>query len=173
MNIEMIKYPTEADWLFAKRCTLETVGKVPVNPPSAEWKQQMLKARHSPIRELHFGFELTNIPYWISVHLVRHVHAQPYVRSQRNDRQTEYDRTKAPQDAPVNMIWTMNAEELITIANKRLCKQASKETRLVVAEICRLVIEKFPEFKSELVPACVRQGGVCHEMFPCGGANDA
>ena len=172
MTIEMIKCPTEADWAFAKRCTLETVGLTPVNPPSFEWKKKMLESRHSPIRELPFAFKLTNLPYWISVHLARHTHAQPYVRSQRNDRQSDYDRTKAPQDAPVNMIWTMNAEELITIANKRLCKQASEETRRVVAEICRLVTEKLPEFKSELVPMCVRQGGVCHEMFPCGGGGD-
>lgn len=170
MLVSLRKYPTEEDWLFAKECTLETVGKTVVNPPTDEWKKEILRARHSPIRELHFAFRITNLPYWVSVHLCRHIHAQPYVKSQRNDRQIKYDRNKAPQDAPVNMMWTMGAEELINIANKRLCKQSSKETREVVQEMCRLVVEKCPEFKDELVPACVRQGGVCYEMFPCNKA---
>lgn len=167
MNVEMLKYPTDEDWKFAKTCTLVTIGKKAVTPPTAEWKHKLLEARHSPIRELKFAFRLTDIPYWVSVHLVRHVHAQPYVKTQRNDRQTDYDRNKAPQDAPVDMIWTMNAEELMTIANKRLCRQASKETREVVAEMCRLVLEKCPEFNTLLVPACVYNGGTCHEMYPC------
>ena len=103
----------------------------------------------------------------MSVHLCRHIHAQPYVRSQRNDRQNDYDREKAPQDQPICMIWDMNAEELMNIANKRLCRLASEQTREVVKKMCELVIEKMPEFDSVLVPAC-EYNGVCHEMFPCG-----
>ena len=65
------------------------------------------------------------------------------------------------------MIWDMNAEELLTIMNKRLCFQAHPKTREVVLKMRALVVEKCPEFEKEMVPACVRQGGVCHEMFPC------
>ena len=101
------------------------------------------------------------------MHLCRHIHAQPFVKSQRNDRQTEYDRNKAPQDAPVKMIWYMNAEELMTIANKRLCKQASEETREVVQMMCAEVLKVCPEFEGLLVPACVHNNGKCHEVFPC------
>lgn len=168
MRIELIKYPTEEDWLLAKQCTLVTVGKEAKIPPTREWKEKILKARHSPIRELRFVFRLSDIPYWVSVHLCRHIHAQPYVKTQRNDRQAKYDRNSAPQNAPVDMMWSMNAEALITIANKRLCKQASKETRDVVKTMCKLVCDKCPEFEKELVPMCVRNCGVCHEMFPCG-----
>ena len=168
MNIELLKYPTDDDWLLVKRAALETVGKSVKTPPTAEWKKEILEARHSPIRLLHFVFELKDIPYWVSVHLCRHVHAVPFVRSQRNDRQDKYDRNKAPQDAPVNMMWEMNAEELCVIANKRLCKMASEETRNVVSEMCRLVVEKLPEFEDVLVPACVYNGR-CHEMN--GGCN--
>ena len=167
MVVELIRFPSDEDWKFAKECTLETVGKTAVTPPDERWKRRILEARHSPIRELRFAFRLTGIPYWVSTHLVRHVHAQPYVRSQRNDRQQEYDRNKAPQDAPVNMIWTMNAEELMIIANKRLCNCAAEETREVVKEMCRLVEEKLPEFDGLFVPMCIWQGGKCHEMFPC------
>ena len=90
----------------------------------------------SPIRTLQFAFYLEGVPYWVSTHLARHVHAQPFIRSQRNDRQDEYDRNAARQDAPVDMIWYMNAEELMTIAEKRLCRLAAKETREAVKMMC-------------------------------------
>lgn len=168
MKVELMKYPTEADWLLVKQCTLVTVGKESNVPPTEKFRKDILRARHSPIRELRFVFLLRDIPYWVSVHLCRHVHAQPYVRTQRNDRQSDYDREKAPQDAPVDMMWSMNAEELMTIANKRLCGLASDKTREVVQMCCDKVLEVCPEFKGELVPMCVRNGGICHEMFPCG-----
>ena len=167
MNVQIIKYPTEEDWLLVKKCTLVTVGKETEKPASEKFKRDMLRARHSPIREARFLFYLTDIPYWVSVHLCRHVHAQPYVRSQRNDRQSSYDRNRAPQDAPVDMMWSVNGEELITIANKRLCKLASEQTRMLVRKICDEVISVCPEFRDELVPMCVRNGGVCYEMFSC------
>lgn len=168
MNVELIKYPTEEDWLLVKRCALITVGMETNRPPTEMFKREILRARHSPIRELKFVFYLTDIPYWTSVHLCRHVHAQPYVRTQRNDRQNQYDREKAPQDAPVDMMWSVNGEELLVIANKRLCRLASEKTRKIVQMICQKVVAVCPEYEDELVPMCVRNGGVCHEMFPCG-----
>lgn len=167
MVVKLIKHPTAEDWLLCKQCALVTVGKNAVTPPTLEWKYRILKARHSPIRVLPFLFEL-ELPYWVSVHLVRHVHAQPFVRSQRNDRQSDYDRTKAPQDEPVRMLWYMNAEELMTIANKRLCKLASPETRQAVQLMCDAVTEACPEFVGLLVPMCQYHGGKCHEMYGCG-----
>lgn len=167
--VAMTEHPSEVDWLEVKRRALVTMGynKI-VTKPDENWKHKILKARHSPIRRLRFSFDIT-CPYWVSVHLCRHIHAQPYVRSQRNDRQSEYNRNSAPQDAPVNMIWDMNAEELMVIANKRLCKQASEETRYVVKLMCEQVLKEHPEFRKLLVPACVYTGGVCHEMYPCKG----
>lgn len=168
MNVELLRYPNDDDWKEVKRRALVTVGKdANLNVPSYNWKEKILKARHSPIRYLQFSFLLEDVPYFVSVHLCRHIHAQPYVRSQRNDRQNEYDRNAARQDHPVTMIWDMNAEELITIANKRLCNLASVETREIVRAMCDKVVTACPEFKSQLVPNCVRNGGVCHEMFPC------
>lgn len=167
MKVELLEFPNEKDWYEVKRRALVTVGKSSFVDPSFDWKRKMLKCRHSPIRRLRFAFYL-EIPYWVSVHLVRHVHAVPYVKSQRNDRQTEYDRNAARQDEPVSMIWDMNAEELLTIVNKRLCNKAAKETREVVAEMCRLVTEACPEFADVLVPMCVYHGGVCHEFDSCG-----
>lgn len=170
MKITCTEYPTEQDWIACKERALVTVGLNIKNPPDENWKKSILKARHSPIRRLRFSFKLEGIPSWVSVHLVRHIHAQPYVKSQRNDRQNNYDRTKAPQDSPVNMIWDINAEELMVIANKRLCNQASPETREVVKLMCEEVLKTNPEFKEFLVPMC-QYVGECKEMYPCGERN--
>lgn len=167
MKVTLIGYPTEEDWLGVKARALVTVGLKAKNAPPEKWKDEILEARHSPIRYLRFSFYIEGVPYWVSTHLARHVHAQPYIRSQRNDRQSDYDRNKAPQDAPVNMIWDVTGEELLVIANKRLCNQTAKETQAVVHECCRLVAEAQPVYKRHLVPMCVYHGGVCHEMHPC------
>lgn len=168
MKVEILRHPTEEDWVLCKKCTLVTVSKDSDTPATEAWKVKLLKANHSPIRTLQFCFRLSDIPYWVSVHLVRHVHATPFVSTQRNDRQVKYERGAARQDSPVTMCWYMNAEELITIAHKRLCMQASKETRELVQLICNQVIEVNPEFADLLVPNCAYRGGLCDEFNCCG-----
>lgn len=165
--VELMRWPSDDDWVEVKRRAMVTIGKTQFKPPDFEWKKKILEARHSPIRFLKFSFYI-ECPSWVSVHLCRHVHAQPYVKSQRNDRQNEYDRNKAPQDTPVMMIWDMSAEELMVVANKRLCNCAQAETREVVQKMCNLVIEKCHEFDGVLVPMCFHNGGLCHEMYSCG-----
>lgn len=166
MNITLLKYPTDEDWAFAKQCALVTIGKEMKTAPDLEWKHSILRARHSPIRTLQFAFYLEGVPYWVSTHLARHVHAQPFIRSQRNDRQSEYDRNAARQDAPVDMIWYMNAEELMTVVEKRMCHLAALETRDVALAIRKLVLEQCPEFHDLLETPCSRTQ-VCREMYPC------
>lgn len=167
LTVKLLEYPSAAEWLEVKRRALVTMNLEPKTAPTEEWKRSILRARHSPIRYLRFCFYI-ECPSWVSVHMVRHVHAQPYVASQRNDRQIVYDRNAARQDVPVKMIFDVNAEELITIANKRLCKQAAKETRELVSAMCSETLKYCPEFEKELVPMCERNGGVCYEMKPCG-----
>lgn len=168
MKVTLFEYPTTNDWLAVKKRALVTIGKDSNVPPDPDWRHSILEARHSPIRRLWFGFYLEGIPSWVATHLARHVHAQPYIRSQRNDRQADYDRNKAPQDAPVDMILDVNGEELQVLCNKRLCGQASPETREIVARMASCVRKLYPkEFEGLLVPMCKYHGGVCHEMKPC------
>lgn len=166
VKIKAIKWPTEEDWMLCKECALVTVGKEVAGAPSAKWRHAILQARHSPIRVLQFAFLLEDLPYYVSTHLARHVHAQPFIRTQRNDRQGKYDRRAARQDAPVDMIWYMNAEELMTIAEKRLCMQADASTRAVVRMVCTLAVDKCPELEGLLGAPC-KLTGRCREMTPC------
>ena len=167
MRVSLMRYPSESDWIICKECALVTVGLRTINPPTGKWKRQILRARHSPIRELKFIFFIEDVPSYVATHLARHIHAQPYIKSQRNDRQSDYDRNSARQDAPVNMMYSVNAEELMTIANKRLCNLADQTTRKVVREMCICASTNVPEIGEFLVPMCEHQGGQCHEIYPC------
>ena len=168
MKVEILKYPTQEDWNWAKTCTLNTIGKVPKQEASDEWKIKLLMSEHSPIRELWFGIKM-EVPYWVSTHFVRHhIGVNHYVQSQRNDRQDDYDRKSAPQNSMVSHIMSVNAQELIFMAHKRLCNQASPETKAVMQEIVKQVTEKCPEFKNLLVPLCEYRNGLCTEFKPCG-----
>ena len=168
-KVELVEFPDENDWMEVKRRTLVTIGNCSKIFPTLEWEKKLLAAMHSPIRRLFFSFYL-EVPYWVSVHLCRHVHAQPYVQTQRNDRQDNYDRNSAPQDAMVKMIWDMNAEELISVMHKRLCAQASPETRQGAEAMREAVLEKYPDSEEVLVPNCVYRNGLCTEFKPCGAA---
>lgn len=166
MEIKILKYPSETDLLWCRQCTLNTIGKTTTKQPTEKWLKQLVEAEHSPIRELWFGIKM-KIPYFVSVHFVRHhIGVNHYVQTQRTDR-TNILRDELPQGQIVSHVMSVNAQELIFMAHKRLCKQASKETREVMQEICRQVIEVAPYMKDVLVPLCSYRGGICKEMFSC------
>ena len=166
MKIEILKYPTENDLLWVKQCTLNTVGKSTTKAPTEEWLKRLVEAEHSPIRELWFGIKM-EIPYWVSVHFVRHhIGVNHYIQTQRSDR-TGVNRSEKPQGEIVSHIMSVNAQELVFMAHKRLCKQASAETQAVMREIVKKVVEVAPYMKSVLVPLCAYRNGKCTEMFSC------
>ena len=173
IKVELIKRPTEEDWLWCKQCTLNTVGKKLKSPTTfvdEEWKHKLLASEHSPIRELWFGFRLT-IPYFISNHIVRHhIGCNHYVSTQRDDRHSEREisREDLPQGTMVSHVLTINAQELMFFMRKRLCEQADPLMRYVAGEMKKVVLEANPEFKGLLVPLCFYRNGKCDEMFPCG-----
>ena len=168
MRVEVLRHPTDDDWKRCYRLAVGTEGKDVDKLPTLVWKRKILDAGHSPIRTLMFTIRLHDIPYWVSVHLTRHkIGVEHYVQSQRNDRQSNYDRTKAPQDSPVTHTMDINAETLMTISHRRLCGKASPETREVWTMVCAEVMKVNPEFAPVLVPMCTYRGGQCHEMKPC------
>ena len=167
IKVEMIKHPTDEDWLFCKQCALNTIGKNSTTLPSDEWKIKILKAEHSPIRTLWFAFKI-EMPYWVSVHFVRHKYGvEHFVQSQRDDRtDNDIPRAEKPQGEFVTHIMYINAQELMFMARRRLCNQASKETREVMRAIVAEVYKTNPEFINLLVPMCRYQGD-CPEFIPC------
>ena len=166
MKVEILRSPNDLDLFWVKTCTLNTVGKESTKAPTEEWIERLVKAEHSPIRELWFGIKM-EIPYWVSVHFVRHhIGVNHYVQTQRSDR-TGVSREDKPQGEIVSHIMSINAQELINMSHKRLCKQASKETRQVMQMIVDEVVKIAPYMKDVLVPLCKYRGGICTEMFSC------
>lgn len=174
-EIVVTMYPTADDWIQAKRRALITVDKPVKKMPDHAWMNKLITSKHSPLRRLKFSVTFYNIPSFVSVHFCRHVHLMPYggdfqayVTSQRNDRQKKYDRDEAPQNAPVNMILDMNAEELMVIAHKRLCFNADPLTVKITEEMLRIIEVLCPEFHGFFVPECEYLGR-CDEAFgSCG-----
>jgi hypothetical protein len=134
--------------------------------PSAEFKKRILISEHSPIRDMMVKFKWANIKYWVAMHWKTH-HWESRVDSQRNDRQARYDREKAGQDAPVDFIGDVNIQHTIDTWRKRLCYQASPETRQYAEDFKRTLHEIQPEWADVLVPNCVYRFG-CPEMNTCG-----
>ncbi len=167
-RITLLAAPGSEDWMEVKRRALITIGKRPVNPPDSDWISAMLEARHSPIRRAVYSFEFRGIPSNTATHFCRHVHAQPYVSTLRTDRAREIDGDSAPRCTPVDMILDVNAEELMVMSNKRLCRQAAEITRAIMHGMAQLAGEATPEIAPLLVPMCEYHGGVCHELISCG-----
>lgn len=178
----IVAMPNINDWRLVKREAMRTMGAdsyTEYKSPTKKWKHSILKARHSPIRLLNYVVEFDNIPYCYAMHLVRHVHATPFVSSQRPDHQLgerlndygrqfeEWDRLELPQGALINFTLSFNAEELMVIAEKRLCNKASPFTRFMVRTMCTMIEDDEKAYIGLFGPRCLK-GERCIEMKPCG-----
>lgn len=157
-------------WNKIRFAALVTVGKdSPIVEPNDDWKRRMLLSEHSPIRLLTVSWLWEKLPYWVSVHFVRHnIGITHFVKSQREDRNPDVDdRGEEPQDAPVNHFCEANAQSIINISRKRLCSCASEETRDAWMNFIYELEELEPALFEVLVPDCVYRGW-CYEMKSCG-----
>lgn len=135
--------------------------------PSVKFKKQMLRAEHSPLRCLMFYIDLYDIPYYVSVHLCRHVHAQPFVTTSRPDILKDLPpREEQKKTDPVNMRLLVNAQEIINISRVRLCNKAEKATRKIWHTVIAKLATIDPILASACVPNCIYRG-ICPEFNSC------
>lgn len=161
-NILKIK----GDWIEVLSDCRSTVGKPPIDKePSETFKRNILIAEHSPIRDISVKWKWENTPSWVATHFSRH-RWECFIKSQRTDRTGIY-RNELPQDAPVDFTGEANAQHLIDTMRKRLCRQASPETREYAEDFKLAIYESEPELSEVLVPNCVYRG-FCPEMKSCG-----
>lgn len=145
-----------------------TVGKEELGKePSDTFKRKILMAEHSPIRGLIYCFKISDLKSWVATHFVRHhVGVEKWVKTQRSDR-TGVPRDELPQGALVTMEMEANAQALINMSRKRLCSQASPETREVMKEIKKEVAKRDEFMAGVMVKECIYRG-FCPEMNGCG-----
>ena len=155
-------------WRDVADCANTPIGREDgTREPSSSWKLRILLAEHSPIRSLWYHFKWTGLKYWVSVHLTRHkVGIEHYVKTQRSDRKG-IDRDGLPQDARVDHRIVANAQAIINISRKRLCRNSSQETREAWLSLLETIRESDPEIYAACVPDCVYRGH-CFEMESCG-----
>lgn len=167
MKVNVIRKTSWSDVLNAARFTQNLAPLM--KEPSENFKEDIIVAEHSPLRLLEFEIIIKDIPYCNMGHLVRHVHAQPFVSTSRGDI-TGVDRSTRKQTDPVNMILYMNAQELINISKVRLCNRADKVTRLAWNMVIDELSKIEPILARYCVPSCLYRG-FCPEMKCCGYTN--
>lgn len=164
MKTEILKI--KGDWQEVVDDCRATVKKPPLGKePSQSFKRRILISEHSPIRAMEAKFRWIDIPYWVAMHWKTHSW-ESRVDSQRNDRQSRYDRKKAPQDAPVDFSGDVNIQHTIDTWRKRLCFQASRETREYAEDFKAALHKVQPEWSDVLVPNCVYRCGCPEQSCP-------
>lgn len=155
------------DWVLIKNTCRSTVNKdLSEKEPTDKFKKNLLIAEHSPIRLFEVFWRWKDIKYWVSTEWSRHKF-EKYISTQRNDRQSNYDRNEAPQASLVNFSGYANLQNLIDVWRKRLCYQATPEARELAEDFKKELHEKYPLESNVLVPNCVYRGG-CPEITCCG-----
>jgi len=121
---------------------------------------QIYQCEHSPIRTQMFWIEMYDIPTFVSTHFVRHkVGVEHFVKSNRGKENID-------RNTLVNHAMLINAQALINIARKRLCKKASKETQLIMQEIKYQIALCDIDLAHFMVKDCEYRGK-CVEVTPC------
>lgn len=157
----------KGDWQEVVDDCRATVAKPPLGKePSDKFKQDILIAEHDPIRDIEVKFSWRNIPYWVAMHWKTHIW-RSRTNTQRNDRQSNYDRNKAPQDAPVDFTGDANVQHQIDTWRKRLCRMAAPETRELAEDFKMELHGVEPQISNVLVPNCIYRCG-CPEPISCG-----
>ena len=167
MNLKTKILKIKGDWQEVVDDCRATVAKPPLGKePSDEFKRAMVIAEHDPVRDIEIRFSWSNIPYWVAMHWKTHIW-RCRTNTQRNDRQKKYDRAKAPQDAPVDLIGNMNTQHCIDTGRKRLCYMAAPETRAYMVDFKIALRPIEPQISDAMVPNCIYRCG-CPEQSGCG-----
>lgn len=177
------------DWVRVKNHCRTTVNKdFTDNEPSSKFKTDLLISEHSPIRLIEIDWTWEDIYSWVATHWSRHKF-EKFISTQRDDRTesesskfgdfdpvwldidgTEHHPYKTRNDAPqgklVRFDGYANMQGLIDAFRKRLCFQASSETRELAEDYKVALHETKPELADILVPNCIYRLG-CPEFDMC------
>ncbi len=155
------------DWTNVKNHCRTTENKLFTEKvPTEEFKQKLLVSEHSPIRLLSIDWSWEDIPSWVATHWSRHKW-ECFISTQRDDRKEHtISRNDMPQGTLVKFDGYANMQSLIDTFRKRLCFQASPETRHLAEDFKVALHEIWPELADILVPNCIYRCG-CPEFKMC------
>jgi len=161
------RFVPQGTWSNVSEAMRTTINEAGSRVYSTKWCKRLLLAEHTPLRLISFFWRWEKLPYWVSVHFTRHkIGVEHFVRTQRTDR-TGINRNLEMQGAFVEHMVKANVQALINMARKRLCRNASPETRYAFLLVKHRMEEYDDAVASVLVPECVYRG-FCPEIEPCG-----
>jgi hypothetical protein len=154
-------------WGKVKKAAMITVHKKMKTLPDHEWKMEILKSEHSPIREMGVSVLFEGIPRHVADQLVRHhVGVNCYMGTWRPDRGNKAREDQRMTDE-TNLVLSMNLQAILNISRDRLCMGVESETRRVWKAFLDKLKEEEPEIAFFCVPSCVRLLA-CKEFQSCG-----
>jgi len=156
----------EGDWKDVKNKCRTTVNKGHTeNESSSKFKTDLLISEHSPARLIKVNWMWDEIKSWCATHWCRHKW-ECFISTRRSDR-TGIDRGDLSQNELVTFEGEGNAQNLIDTWRKRLCYQASLETR-EYAEDFKITLRDYEsELADTLQKNCIYRCG-CPEFEECG-----
>ena len=158
--------PLFHDWEYIKGAALFTQGLKRVNPVTYNWKRQAVLAEHSPIRVSQFEITAT-VPNFVMGHIVRHHQGvEKFVQSLREDI-TGIPNAEVNRTTETNIKLVLNIQALINISRKRMCNNASTDTRFFWDSVHLEMINLDSAIANAMVPECIYRG-FCPEFKKCG-----
>ena len=157
-------------WIRALNAARWTVGKVEplTKEPTDKFKISILMPQHSPIRMVEYDIKIIGIPYCNATHFIRHhLGIEKFQCTLRDNRNEEIDdRRKLPQDYPVNLWISANADAIISVSRRRLCLSKPDAVTQNIWLMVRAEMQKTdPVMARFMVKDCVYRG-FCAET-PC------
>ncbi len=154
-----------------KEVACDTVDLIPVSPITQEALLGFLVSEHSPIRAAELKIKVRRLNYFTHVHFRTHVHTLHFVKTSRPDRTNRAQRSL---DDTVNHTMIVNAQALIDMMRKRLCRPpiVAPETHKVAMAIA-MKLRQAPDplmrmMGVVLVPNCVYRAGCPEGERTCG-----
>ena len=136
------------------------------NKVKARGLEPWYRCEHSPIRTQMFYISTRGIPHFAHTHFVRHtVWNQPFVRTGREDRGKKGVQTRW---SPNDMDLLVNAQTLINMARKRLCRSAHEVAQKIMGAIVDEMRVEDVDLSRCLVRECIYRNGFCPQFKPCG-----
>lgn len=154
-------------WSLVKTAALATIGKHLVNEPDEDWIKTMLASEHSPIRCKQYWIEMSDIPYYVAMHLVRHKHGVEWFCNTSREDRTGVPRSSRKQTDLVTLSCLINAQAVMTISRRRLCSTADKETRKLWTLVKREMYHIDRPMAYAMMPQCLYTHS-CNEPSSCG-----
>lgn len=155
------------DWNIVLDAARVTINKNPESiVPSEKFIKQIILAEHSPLRCVQYTIYWKSIESWIATHFLRHhIGTLPFVGTQREDR-TGIPHSERKRNELIPFLFIVNAQSIINISRKRLCRCAALETSLAWKEVLEKLKDIDPLLADKCVPECVYRG-FCPELKCC------